>query len=101
MFIDGHLADTFPLSHLLIGEVLPVMKQEHAAVGFGKLGLDATVDFFQLGFHAFRRAKVGLQVEEVEYVELMTVEEILNRQQEFTADSIVALRHWLERRKAT
>ena len=42
-----------------------------------------------------------LQVEEVEYVELMTVEEILNRQQEFTADSIVALRHWLERRKAT
>jgi len=41
-----------------------------------------------------------LQVEEVEYVELMTVEEILNRQQEFTADSIVALRHWLERRKA-
>ena len=39
--------------------------------------------------------------EEVEYVELMTVEEILNRQQEFTADSIVALRHWLERRKAT
>lgn len=41
-----------------------------------------------------------LQVEEVEYVELMTVEEILSRQQEFTADSIVALRHWLERRKA-
>ena len=42
-----------------------------------------------------------LQVEEVEYVELMTVEQILSRQQEFTADSIVALRHWLERRKAT
>ena len=41
-----------------------------------------------------------LQVEEVEYVELMTVEQILSRQQEFTADSIVALRHWLERRKA-
>ena len=42
-----------------------------------------------------------LQAEEVEYVELMMVEEILSRQQEFTADSIVALRHWLERRKAT
>ncbi len=42
-----------------------------------------------------------LQVEEVVYVELMMVEEILSRQQEFTADSIVALRHWLERRKAT
>lgn len=41
-----------------------------------------------------------LQVEEVEYVELMTVDQILNRHQEFTADSIVALRHWLERRKA-
>ena len=44
---------------------------------------------------------LSLQAEEVEYVELMTAEQILARSEEFTPDSVVALRHWLERRKAS
>ena len=44
---------------------------------------------------------LSLQAEEVEYVELMTAEQILARSEEFTPDSVMALRHWLERRKAS
>ncbi|MGL4205308.1 MAG: NUDIX hydrolase YfcD [Aeromonadaceae bacterium] len=46
------------------------------------------------------QGELTLQAEEVEYVLQMPVAEILARQQEFTPDSIQAIKVWLERREA-
>ena len=44
--------------------------------------------------------ELQLQVEEVEYVLLMTPQEILEKESEFTPDSVAAIKLWLEKSKA-